>query len=51
MGRHPDRSRPGAAAAVRSGEGLVQVDVHDVDAKVARADDPQQGVQVGPVHI
>ncbi len=29
----------------------MQVDVHHVDAQVARAHDAQQGVQVGPVAV
>src|SRR3954469_16574165 len=32
---HSHRSRAGTAAAMRGGEGLVQVEVHDVDADVA----------------
>ena len=32
-----DRPGPGPAAAVRGGEGLVQVQVDDVEAQVARA--------------
>ena len=40
-----------SAAAVRDGEGLVQVEVHQVEAQVARADDAEQGVQIRAVAI
>ena len=36
---------------MRGGEGLVQVEVHDVEAQVARAGDAQQGIHVRPVAI
>ena len=42
---------PGPAAAVRLRERLVQVDVHDVEAHVARARDAADGVQVGAVVV
>ena len=45
------RTRARSAAAVRGGEGLVQVEVHHVEAQVARADDAQQGVQVRAVAV
>ena len=45
--------RPGArpAAAVRRREGLVQVDVHGVDAEVARPHLADDGVEVGAVAV
>ena len=48
-----DRHRPGAgaAAAVRGGEGLVQVHLHDVHAHVARPGNAHQRVQVCAVHV
>ena len=46
-----DDTRAGSAAAVRRGERLVQVDVHDVDARFAGAHLAEQGVQVGAVHV
>jgi hypothetical protein len=46
---HRARSRP--AAAVRGREGLVQVDVHRVDAEVAGADLADDGVEIGAVAI
>ncbi len=46
-----DRSRAGAAAAVRRREGLVQVRVDDVDAHVAGAGDADEGVEVGAVAV
>ena len=45
------RPRAGPAAAVRGREGLVQVDVHRVDAEVARAHAADDGVEVGAVAI
>ena len=45
------RAGAGTAAAVRGGEGLVQVDVHGVDAEVAGADPADDGVEVGPVAV
>ena len=48
---HGDRAGARAAAAVRLGEGLVQVVVHDVEAHVAGARDAHDGVQVGPVVV
>ena len=40
-----------AAASVRGGERLVQVDVHGVDAEVARFRLAHDGVQVGSVAV
>ncbi len=42
---------PGPAAAVGLGERLVQVEVHDVEAHVARAADAHDRVQVGAVVV
>ena len=42
---------PGTAAAVGLGEGLVQVEVDDVEAHVARAGDAHDRVQVGAVVV
>ncbi len=48
-----DADRPDArtAAAVRDAERLVQVEVRDVGAEVARPADPDQRVEVGAVQI
>ena len=46
---HRPRARP--AAAVRGGKGLVQVDVHGVDAQVRWPHLADDGVEVGPVAI
>jgi hypothetical protein len=46
---HRTRARP--AAAVRRREGLVQVDVHGVDAEVAGAHPADDGVEVGAVAV
>src|ERR1700737_4155751 len=51
MGLHPNRSRAGAAAAVRGGKRLVQVEVHDIEAHVARPGDPDEAIGVGPVVV
>ena len=48
---HGDRAGPGPAAAVRLREGLVQVEVHDVEAHVARPRDAHHRVEVGAVVI
>src|SRR5439155_17005429 len=44
---HAHGSGPRAAAAVWGGEGLVQVEVDDVESHVARPGDTHQGVEVG----
>ena len=49
--RAGDRPRTGAAAAVRLREGLVQVDVDDVEAHVAGARVAHDRVQVGAVVV
>ena len=46
-----DRARPRAAAAVRLAEGLVQVDVDDVEAHVAGPRVAHDGVEVGAVVV
>ena len=55
VGLHPlgdrDRARARAAAAVRLREGLVQVEVHDVEAHVARARLAHDGVEVRAVVV
>ena len=48
---HGDRAAAGAAAAVRLRERLVQVDVHDVEAHVARPRDAADRVQVRAVVV
>src|SRR3712207_7949682 len=45
------RPRTGAAAAMRRREGLVQVDVHGVDAEIARPHLADDGVEVRAVAI
>ena len=42
---------PGTAAAVRRGEGLVDVEVHHVEARRAGPELAQDRVQVGAVHV
>ena len=48
---HPDRTRARAAAAVGRAERLVDVEVHDVEAGLAGLEPPQDGVEVGAVHV
>jgi hypothetical protein len=48
---HADGAHAGTAAAVRDGEGLVQVQVADVRADVAGAAQADLGVHVGAVHV
>ena len=50
-GRQHHRAGARAAAAVRGREGLVQVDVHGVDAEIAGPHAPDDGVEVGAVAI
>ena len=51
MRGHANRSHPGAAAAVRNRERLVQVQVADVGADRRRARQPDLRVHVGAVHV
>ena len=46
-----DGPRPRSAAAVRGRERLVQVEVADVEAEIARPRDAEDGVEVGAVHV
>src|SRR3546814_4825536 len=46
-----DGTRTGPASAVRRGEGLVQVDVHRVNAEVARTDAADDRIKVRAVAI
>ena len=47
--RHRSGTRP--TAAVRGGEGLVQVDVHGVDAEIAGPHLADDGIEVGAVGV
>lgn len=49
--REHHRPRARSAAAMRRREGLVEVDVHRIDAKVSGADAADDGVEVGTVAI
>ena len=55
VGRQPlrqhDRAGAGSAAAMRGREGLVQVDVHGVDAEVAGPRLADDGVEIGAVAV
>ena len=51
VGDHADRADARAAAAVRNAEGLVQVEVADVAAELARCGHADQGIHVGAIHI
>jgi hypothetical protein len=48
-GSHWPCARP--STPVRCGEGLVQIEVHDVKTQLAGFDDTHDSVQVGPVTI
>ena len=48
---HSDGAASGTAAAVGRGEGLVQVQVHDVEAHITGTDHSEQGVHVGSVVV
>ena len=48
LGADRDRAGARASAAVRRGEGLVQVQVHDVEAHVAGAHDPRIAFRLAP---
>ena len=51
MLRDADRAHARAAAAVRDAERLVQVEVADVGADVARPAEPDHRVHVRAVHV
>ena len=48
---HRHRTAARTAAAVRRRERLVQVEVHHVDAEIARPRDAHQRVHVGAIHV
>ena len=50
LGQH-HRTGTRTAAAMRRREGLVEVDVHGVDAEVARPHDAHDGVEVGAIAV
>ncbi len=51
MALHADRAHAGTAAAMRYGEGLVEVEVADVGADVAGAGQADHGIHVRAVEI
>lgn len=51
VGAHADGSDTGATAAVRDAERLVQVQVTDVAAEPTGSGQPDEGVEVGAVHV
>ena len=51
MPLHGHRAGARTAAAVRSGKCLMQIEVHDVGAEVARPRDADQRVHVRAVHV
>ena len=51
VGADRDRAGAGAAATVRRGERLVQVEVTDVVSHVGSADDPEKRIHVRAVHV
>ena len=46
-----DGTAAGPPATVRCREGLVQIEVHDVEADVTRTEDPHVGVEVGAINV
>ena len=48
---HSDRTGSGTAAAVRGRKSFVQVEMHDIDAKIAGAGDAGEGVHVRAIHV
>src|ERR671919_794396 len=48
---HGEGARARSPATVGCGEGLVQIQVHDVEAHVARPNDADDRVEVGPVVV
>ena len=46
-----DRTGARSATAMRGREGLVQVEMHGVDAKIARPDKTHDGVEIGAVAV
>ena len=48
---HTNRTRAWATTAMRRGEGLVEVDVHDIEAHITRATGSEHGVEVGTVVV
>ena len=48
---HRHRTGARTAAAVRRREGLVQIEVHHVDAEIAGPRDADQRVHIGAVHV
>ncbi len=51
MCSHADRADARTAAAMRDGEGLVQVEVADIGPDMAGRSQAHLGVHVGPVHV
>ena len=51
VGHHRDRAHARSAAAVRDAEGLVQIEVADVAAELARRRDADQRIHVGAVDV
>ena len=51
MRRHTDGAHPRPAAAVGDAEGLVQVEMRHVRAELPGQAQPEQGVEIGAVHV
>src|SRR5882762_8646991 len=51
MGRDTNRTHPWSATAMRNAEGLVQIQVADVRADIARPTQADLGIHVGAVHV
>lgn len=48
---HRHRAHPWASTTVRDAEGLVQIEVRDICAELARLGQANQCVEVGAIHV
>ncbi len=51
VGLDANRSHARPAAAMRDGEGLVQIDVRNVGTNIGRTGEADLGIEIGPIHI
>lgn len=51
MARHADRSHSRTAAPMGDAKGLVQIQVADIRADIARAAESHLGIHIGSIHI
>ena len=48
---HADGAAARAAATMRHREGLVQIEMHQIEAQLGRANDSQEGIEVGAIAV